>query len=342
MELMDKKKVQNVINYISGKPFQTDTLITDIDAILSMDDPNLQNELMFYYSFFKDRIKKDLTTFINNMYMDDYEEYKRICMYYTFPFRNSISAYADARILSIMEGPFVQSIYNNTYLKKTDEDKTRDYITLVCALTTKLELPVKEDFYNNLIKLAITGGINKKYYVHLDNMKTARNVGRMTGLDYPETIPQAKEVFKKCFKDNNYNKYLNYAQSCYGELLALDYLSTLYDGDEYEHCLLPKTVGDGFGYDICIRNRNTGYLYIYEVKTHYNETEYEQNKLSPNEAYVENQSRFPNSGYNYYLFKILVNTIDFGVIKMDIRSNAAPKWSREVVENNVIVLPPSK
>ena len=282
-------KLDNVINFLCDNNYDQNTIIDDINMVISIiDSENIKTDFKRFDDLYRNLLFKRMEE-ANNFYKAVVESsgnifYNFIKEHITMPFRNSRNPMAEK---ALFEG-----------MLHVDNLRYREFvISLIGYVHPTLD--------NNLISL-IDNAL-AYYEIDFHNIDCLPRFNTMHPFPKDDkTIIDNFNLVKDNKKDNNYGVYLGQ----YSELLAYQYLlEGLFDDEKI--IWTSRDVGDGFGYDISIYNKESQFIDLYEVKGKYNsEREIEltdfENKIK--------EVAFNTDNTCYHILKVYINNNDITYI----------------------------
>lgn len=335
-KMYSDNSVDNVINYLSGKSYNEQTILEDIKYVdfLNNIDYYGKDVLMSLFEQMVDQRVLEIN-YVDYYMFSDFpldENFTQINTYYNFPFRFSRDAVVDANMIRLFLHLDVPEITRNDD-KLYDFENMNSYVNFIKKIIEKKQLNVNPDFIKEFKKKCMNLSPNPRR-IYFQNMKTAVFVGK----NKPRLVPLDEDKVKRNFVHNQTDTN---AVGDLGELHSYLYLKDHLP--EYSDiCWVSNYVGDGFGYDIYAIDYLTGKGTTYEVKAHTNIDEFEKNTLTKNEERIELYSHLDITNYDYKLVKVLLCPVDGSIQRMEIRHKEGDEWVSEVIyEMPKVELPPA-
>ena len=284
-------KLDNVINFLCDNNFDNDTIIDDINTVISL-----------YYSDNKDINFKRFDELYRNLLFKRMDEannfykavvkssgnifYNFIKEHITMPFRNSRNPMAEKALFEGM-------------LNKNNLRYKEFVLSLIDYVHPTLDINIIQMIDNAL----------SYYEIDFSNINCLPRFNSVHPFPRDDkTIVNNFNSVKDNKNDSNYKLYLNQ----YAELLAYQYLlEKMLDNQKI--IWTSRDIGDGFGYDISIYDKESQYIDLYEVKGKFNSER--DIELTDIEYKIKQVARNTNNTC-YHILKVYIN--DDGVKYIDV------------------------
>ena len=260
--------LDNIINYLSGKSFDSDSINNDVDMFIN----NCRNHISLDKR--KEKTIKSLLSVLLQKYKNEVNYYLFMLfdgrndkitsdyhLVFSYPFDNQFDNYILKKIYNVDNDiDLMCSIYNDNsmidnYYKYLGDNLHEDL--LLCINTFESQM----NSYNNPDKF-MPDIINYPEIFHEINFRETYNK-----MDNPE-----------------YSKYpTNDLVGIYGEFIVLQHFMNKPCSDKF-NCIWVSRYGNGFGYDIAIEDKETRNILGVEVKSTNNNNDIDTFKLTDCES----------------------------------------------------------
>ena len=349
---MEYTRIINVNRYLRGNDYNTRTIIDDInysfDLIREGADCFEIRELKIFLDNVINEWKQECYEFYQSLTRDyGIKVLNNIDIYSHVPFRKSRNPLADYEIIK----NYYQEDFNK-YPYFINSPQGRYYLSVSLLLKYNDNKPGfdNEKYERGFGKYIENAGSNNP--ITFEFMNSAKYVGHVEGKEFPENYEDLVD-YAKCIdraigfctmkycsqlinQENNevYVKKANDLSNIYysaivgylGEFYAIEYLKQVVEADD-EILWVSKVLGDGFGFDIVVLNKNTKKTDVYEIKATTSESKiggydidnnYEFKPvaidLTNEECKIKNEVLLEGKA-NYHMIEFLIDLSSFSVKK---------------------------
>ena len=356
---MEYTRIINVNKYLRGNDYNTRTIIDDINYSFDL----IRNNDVCYETItlkvLLDAVirewQQECVEFYNAINRDyGVEVLNKIDIYSHVPFRKSRNPLADFEI--------IKNYYYDDFKKRGNLTNKLKYALAIVNLTNgirdkipnydpqKMQECYEKYIYN--IKVDEEDEKKDKKSITFENMNSAKYIGHVDGKEFPKNYEDLVD-YAKCIdraigfctmkycsqlinQENNevYVKKANDLSNIYysaivgylGEFYAIEYLKQVVEADD-EILWVSKVLGDGFGFDIVVLNKNTKKTDVYEIKATTSESKigyydidnnYEFKPISidlTREEYNIKNEVLLEGKANYHMIEFLIDLSSFSVKK---------------------------